>query len=157
MGASVCCLGLKSPQTSLKRAEYSLESSTASEMSTHGDYSESSSYTTSSNSFQPNSVTYSISQSSICCSQANCASHGKLNCSFTHCSIKCPLPRVGSGGLTPIEEEPKHHEVHHRLSSTYASIRGVRSRTRSNDSFESCASSSFGSMRNYQQFVLTRS
>ena len=147
----MCCLCPKSPQTSLKRAEYSLESSTASEMSTHGDCSESSSYTTSSNSFQPNSVTYSISlSSSIRCSQAKCASHGKLNCSFTHCSIKCTLPRVGSGGLTPIEEEPKHHEFHHRLSSTYASIRGVRSRTRSNDSFDSCASSSFGSMTNYQ-------
>ena len=158
MGARICCMNSHHSHTSLKRADYSIESSTASESSTLADNSEVICHAFTASGVREG-LSFSGSQAAIGPSGGApmCSSHGRCHCSFTHCNMKPHLPRVSSGGLTPIEEEPRPNHTQLRHSSSYSTMRPGRSRTVSNDSFDSCNSSSFGSMRNYQKFVLTRS
>ena len=157
MGARICCMNSNQSHTSLKRGDYSIES-TASELSTLADNNEVICQTSPASGprdgFQFSRPTAAVGPTG---GNLKCSSFGRCHCSFTHCNMKPHLPRVSSGGLTPIEEEPHPNNSQHRLTSAHSTMRPGRSRTVSNDSFESCNSSSFGSMRNYQKFVLTRS
>jgi hypothetical protein len=139
MGARICGMAHYSSGSFFKRRDNSIETSTASEMSSHS---------------ENHDAMVSGIRDAITSSASASNPHGYPS----HCSLqwKPHLPRVGSGGLTPIQEEPKVVCREHRANSNISCNRQARPRTISSDSFDSCVSSSFGSMRNYQRFVLAR-
>ncbi len=135
MGACLCSISSRPSHSFIKRAEYSLDSSTASEYSTHGDPG------------NPRSVAPTAEDSST----ASPENETSLKCNFS--MSRAYLTRGPSmGQLAPIEEEPKLKRINSRNAGGPCSVA-----RQGGDSFDSCASSSFGSMRNYQKFVLTRS
>ena len=138
MGARLCCISSSSAGSFIKRTDYSLESSTASELSSHGETFDAGRLipsTASRDIPSPPSVTGDITP-------AKCK----------HSVTKGQVSKVCAGILTPIEEEPKLKRVKSRQTVGSCSLSRA-----GGDSLDSCASSSFGSMRNYQKFVLTRS
>lgn len=155
MGARLCRSSMDTALSIPKRADYSIETSTASEPNSQQDYA------------PPHPVDAS-NDSRDQVSDPSLPSHGDYSIivphrSFSRCTAACGsscrphLPRVSSGCLTPIEEEPPtRSDFGGRMVVAHAFSHNGRSRTRSGDSIDSSVSS-FGSMKNYQRFVTSRS
>jgi hypothetical protein len=155
MGARLCCCTSRQSQTPLKRSELSIDNSTASEPNSLPDE-----MTKHVRGDPVDSNLMTRSADSDACTrryQPSVRSHRTNVRNSIGCQCRSHLPRVNSGGLTPIEEEPeKRRPSNHEVLGRPSTVKRERSRTRSSDSLESAVSSSFGSMRNYQRFVMNR-
>lgn len=154
MGARLCRSYMDTDLSIPKRADYSIETSTASEPNSQQDYA------------PPHPVDASndsrdqVSDPSLPNGDFSIVAPHR---SFSRCTAACGsscrphLPRVSSGCLTPIEEEPpSRSDFGGRMVVAHSFSHNGRSRTRSGDSIDSSVSS-FGSMKNYQRFVTSRS
>lgn len=154
MGARLCRSFVERGSSIPKRTDYSIDASTASEPSSQAEYAPPQSAEIANDP----KIQSCATSCNPCSEYPLSTSHRSYNRCTTACGSSCRphIPRVSSGCLTPIEEEPPpRSEFGGRMRGSHSIARQGRSRTRSSDSLESSVSS-FGSMKNYQRFVKSR-